>query len=87
MVPGMASFLRKKSLKQMGRSLSTKWIREKRTCHCGEKKAQFSWERKSTGLQARTEAEMGHEYRQSRTKPSGVKVKLFFGSARTLGEA
>lgn len=33
------------------RSLNTRWIREKRTYHCGEKKTQFSWERKPAGPQ------------------------------------
>lgn len=65
------------------RSLNTRWIRETRTYHCGEKEAQFSWERKPAGPQDRVAADMGHGCWQSRTKPSGgVKVKLFLGSAR-----
>lgn len=76
----------KKPLKPMGRSPSTRWIRETRTCHCGEEETQFSWERKPAGLQARTETEMGHGYGQPRTKPSGVNIKLFLGSARALGK-
>lgn len=44
-----------KPLRQMRRSLSSRWLKEQRDDHCSKNKAQVSWERTFEGQACRTE--------------------------------